>query len=112
VPHDALDRSVDSLALIDRAIARRGIRVTLDRPSRLRNARGVRGREVLRATTNGEWSLQPAAADPSILEPWVVASTGRRHPPFALVYRALAEPAEGMSIQGATAGDLVQFPSP
>jgi hypothetical protein len=108
VPRDALDRSLDSLALLDRTLARRGIRASLDNPHVFEMLVAYVG-EVLRAATDGTWSLE-RAADPSILEPWILARSGRRHPPFAIVYRELAEPAGGMSLQGAVTGELAQFP--
>jgi hypothetical protein len=61
--------------------------------------------EAIRAVLGGSWELA-VAADGITWEPWVVDTSGRRHAPFALVLKELAEWGPDSSLYGAVRGHL------
>jgi hypothetical protein len=102
LPPDALDRTVDSLALVDDAVRR------LDPKKRmggdLFDSLVAYVGEVIRASTDGVWETR-LASDRETSEPWVVARSGARHPPFAIVSQELDAGIDG-SLRGALLGEL------
>jgi hypothetical protein len=100
IPLDGTESSLDS---IDRLIRQRRASTFLQ-PTEYPRLLAYVG-EVVRHLVNGHWQMV-LAEDGETWEPWIVDSSGGRHPVFAILAKELTEWNRRSSIRGAIAGHL------
>lgn len=102
IPSEHLDKSENSLTIVDRAVQRKGSGKCLE--AKIFAPLVAYVGEVIKQEVNGRWEMRPTE-DPETWEPWIVDSQGQSHPPFIIIYDELYESPQ-CSIYGSVGGQI------
>jgi hypothetical protein len=105
IPAARLDFSMESLSILDRAIARLGRKTKGDFENIVDAIIAYVG-EVVRVQTSGKWTPR-FDAECDVWEPFVTSSSGRMHAVHLLVVDELLEQYPRFSVAGAVEGELL-----
>lgn len=100
----SLDGSEESLDAIDDLVRRQGARTFL-KPTEYPRLLAYVG-EVVRRVVDGRWQMALSEDDGETWEPWIIGSSGTRHPVSLILVKELQEWDRASSIRGAIAGHL------
>jgi hypothetical protein len=99
IPTDKLDKSMDSLTVVETQVKRLGRAKCIEAPI-FAGLVAYMGEVIIAQLPQSQWQMRVSYQVPDILEPWIIDPQGRICDSWSILYDMLAEP-EPITLRGA-----------